>query len=75
MIQERRLINGKYCVCTPQWEGKIFMKEWFENAVEFTFEDTTILIPQDYDCYLTMLYGDYMTPPPKEQQKSNHSHY
>ena len=38
-----------------------------------TFEGKEYVIPSGYDTVLTTLYGDYMTPPPKEKQISNHN--
>ena len=38
------------------------------------FEDMQIYIPENHDEYLTYLYGDYMTPPPPEKQKSHHDY-
>lgn len=67
--------DGPKTVCTTQWAGKIFRREWFEDVIDAPFEDTTVKIPRDYDGYLTCLYGDYMTPPPPEKQVSEHSHY
>lgn len=66
--------KGKYCVCVSQWEGKVFLSEWFRNAKKIKFGSTCILIPSDYDGYLTLLYGDYMKLPPIEQRKFCHSH-
>lgn len=66
---------GEKCVCVTQWEGKIFHTKWFENLIECPFEDTTITIPGNYNDYLTLLYGDYMTPPPPEKRISQHFHY
>ena len=65
--------GAKYCVCVPQWEGKVFEKDWFKDGLSIPFEDTEIIVPDGYDAYLTLLYGDYMTPPPVDQQVSNHS--
>lgn len=65
--------EARYCVCVPQWEGKVFEKGWFGEGVHLPFEDADIIVPQNYDAYLTLLYGDYMTPPPIEEQVSNHS--
>ena len=67
--------KGDKCVCVTQWEGKLFNKKWFEDVIEWPFEDTTVIIPRDYDHYLTLLYGDYMTPPPPKKRVSQHSHY
>lgn len=63
------------CVCITQWAGKIFESKWFEDVIEVPFEDTAIIIPREYDAYLKLLYGDYMTPPPPEKRISQHFHY
>jgi len=39
------------------------------------FEDISVIIPKDYDSYLKLLYGDYMTPPPEEGRVSQHYLY
>jgi lipopolysaccharide cholinephosphotransferase len=67
--------DGPKSVCVTQWAGKIFKREWFEDTITLPFEDTEIIVPRDYDSYLTCLYGDYMTPPPVEQQVSEHQHF
>lgn len=66
--------EGPKCVCVTQWEGRIFRSEWFRNVIEVPFEDTTLIIPRDYDAYLRLLYGDYMQLPPEEKRVS-HPHY
>lgn len=66
--------DGDKSVCVTQWAGKIFKREWFEDTIEQPFGDTTVVIPRDYDGYLTCLYGDYMKLPPIEQQVSEHHH-
>jgi phosphorylcholine metabolism protein LicD len=66
--------EGPKCVCVTQWEGRIFQSEWFKDVIEVPFEDTTLIIPRDYDAYLKTLYGDYMQLPPEEKRMS-HPHY
>lgn len=56
-------------------EREIFPKEWFSSAIEVPFENVKMKIPVGYHEYLTKLFGDYMTPPPVNQQVSHHSHY
>ena len=68
-------LKGNKCVCINTWPGKIFQTKWFTDVIEVPFEDTTIIIPRNYDSYLSLLYGDYMTPPPIEKRISEHSHY
>ena len=36
------------------------------------FEDTNFPIIKEYDYYLKLVYGDYMTPPPEEERKPLH---
>lgn len=66
--------HGSKCVCVTQWEGRIFQTEWFRDVIEVPFEDTTITVPRQYDAYLRLLYGDYMTPPPEDKRLA-HPHY
>lgn len=66
--------EGPKCVCVTQWEGRIFQSEWFKDVIEVPFEDTSLIIPRNYDAYLRILYGDYMQLPPKEKRVS-HPHY
>lgn len=66
--------DGSKSVCVTQWAGKIFKREWFEDTIELPFGDTTVIVPRDYDGYLTCLYGDYMTLPPEEKRVSEHNH-
>ncbi len=66
--------SGEKCVCVTQWEGRIFQTQWFHDVIELPFESTTVVVPRDYDAYLTLLYGDYMTLPPEEKRIS-HPHY
>ena len=65
---------GPKCVCVTQWEGRIFQSEWFRDVIEVPFENTTLIIPRDWNAYLSTLYGDYMQLPPEEKRVS-HPHY
>lgn len=53
----------------------VFKKEWFDYPIDVPFENRTIKIPNGYDAYLRLLYGDYMQLPPEDEQVSHHSHY
>lgn len=37
---------------------------WYGNGAKAQFGDIEVIIPEDYDKFLTKVYGDYMTPPP-----------
>lgn len=50
-------------------------KEWLDDWEEVPFEDSTIRVFKAVHQYLTKIYGDYMTPPPKDKQVTHHSYY
>jgi len=55
------------------WEEKeIIPREYFGIGCNLTFEKISVTAPTDYDKFLTNIYGDYMTQPPKEEQISLH---
>ena len=54
-------------------ESRVFRKEWFENVEYAWFENQEYPVPIGADALLKQLYGDYMTPPPKDQQVTHHS--
>ena len=49
-----------------------FDKRDFEPSKKIKFEDIEIVIPNNYDKILTLIYGDYMTLPP-EEKRYNHA--
>lgn len=51
---------------------EVFPCEWLGKGVDSLFEDNEFIIPDCADKYLSKLYGDYMTPPPEEQQICKH---
>ena len=44
----------------------------FEKTVELPFEDEVFKCPENYDEYLSKVYGDYMTPPPEDKRLKGH---
>ena len=56
-------------------EKDLMPKYWIFPFNRLQFEGVTINVPNDYDKYLTYVYGDYMTPPPVEKQVTPHFHY
>ena len=46
--------------------------EIFEQYAEINFENRTYMAVKDYHQYLTLTFGDYMTPPPVEKQIAEH---
>ncbi|MBQ0054812.1 MAG: LicD family protein [Synergistaceae bacterium] len=49
-----------------------FAKQLLNERIYIDFEDTQLCCPAKYDILLTMLYGDYMTPPPIEKRAVHH---
>lgn len=45
---------------------------WFEKTVMTPFEDTEMPVPIGYDDYLSLIFGDYMSFPPKTDQQAKH---
>lgn len=52
---------------------EIMKSEYYEEYMLAPFEGRMFFIPTNYDSILTRLYGDYMTPPPKDQQHTHHA--
>ena len=51
------------------WEEKeIIPIEWYGEGKRYKFEDTTFIGIEQYDKYLTRLYGNYMELPPLDKQ-------
>lgn len=74
--KERLLPEGKNLVCYAEGDVYVYNREWFDTIVEMPFRDFKIRMPKGWHEYLTMVYGDYMTPPPLEKRIITHQmHY
>lgn len=71
----------KYAYDASQWGGnlvgnwgirEIMPLKMFGSPKEYDFEDVKIYGPEDYDGYLTNLYGNWRQLPPVEKQISHH---
>lgn len=51
---------------------EIVSKDLFGQGSKAVFEDREFVIEENYDAYLTEIYGDYMTPPPEEKRCGHH---
>ena len=47
-------------------------KEWVSDITGIKFEDIILSVPEAYDNILSLVYGDYMTLPKKENRKASH---
>jgi lipopolysaccharide cholinephosphotransferase len=45
---------------------------WFDAVKQVPFEDTTMPVPIGYDQYLSLIFGDYMSFPPKSARQAKH---
>ena len=52
--------------------GKIYQAKWFDHAVDLEVDGEKFPGPCGYHEALTMLYGDYMTPPPPGDRELVH---
>lgn len=71
-IQSKIGQTGEKSVYISSGMKGFFKTSWFEDTISVPFEDTEMVVPRDYDEYLTALYGDWRTPPPPEKQNATH---
>ena len=50
---------------------EMFPKSIYDSLAEYPFETLSLSAPADYDTVLRQMYGDYMTPPPKDEQNKH----
>ena len=72
-FEESKFIASPF-VCSV-YENAFHEYEDFFPSIELEFEDTSFSAPNNYDAYLRRLYGDYMTPPPKEERTGHMPYY
>ncbi len=56
----------------PHYMQKEYPKSAFSSAVEVNFEGRQMPLPVGYDDYLSIAFGDYMTPPPADARAPEH---
>lgn len=63
-----------YIIAAPlkDWKRTSYDFDLFDNLIDTSFEANRFLITSKYDEFLTLMYGDYMTPPPIEEQRPAH---
>lgn len=67
---ESRLVS---CMVEDTPKAEAVEKDLYGEGVLVAFEDTSIMVPADYNEYLTRLYGNYMDFPPKEKRVPIHT--
>lgn len=69
-IEENKCVTE---LCSgPYWMKKEYPKHIYSGVDYVTFEGLKMPCMAGYDEYLTMVFGDYMTEPPKEKQVPHH---
>lgn len=71
MTQYLKKTNTLCCLCPPD-ERMAFACIDYTELIELKFEYLMLPAPKEYDKILRKYYGDYMTPPPVEEQVSWH---
>ncbi|MDE6999889.1 MAG: LicD family protein [Lachnospiraceae bacterium] len=61
-----------YAQGTSKYGKWVMPKKCFQNYILHKFEDTTFLIPKEYDLYLICAYGEYMKLPPGNMRYNKH---
>ena len=66
--------SNEICVLTHSILAKKDYKKTMVFPTVYTeFRNTRISVSQQWDACLTKMYGDYMTPPPEDQQQGKHT--
>lgn len=79
LVEKRRCIYNKtnttFCA---EWLGggrAYYFPRYFMNEyIDLDFEGHSFMSIKEYDCYLKIVYGDYMVMPPKEKQVPLHNY-
>ncbi len=50
---------------------EMFPKKIYDSVAMYPFEDMQLPAPKDYDTVLRQMYGNYMMPPPTEEQNKH----
>lgn len=76
MISSQSITNSEYIICQGAGWGKKgkLKKEIYYDRQLYDFNGKKFWGIKNYDEHLSMLYGDYMTPPPIEKRCSPHSY-
>lgn len=62
-----------YWMTAGGWKEGLFDRSFFDEPCDLPFEDTVLMGSRHNPAYLTVHYGDYMTPPAVEKRKV-HAH-
>lgn len=76
---ERELIKYSFYDCkyagtlfSNHGKRSVFLTEWYGEGTKYQFEDIEVTGVDNYDAWLTHLYGDYMKLPDEKHRLSHH---
>ncbi len=80
VVEKREELFRNYCPDGSYWANhcgawgskEIIPMDWYGDGVPLSFEGMQVMAPQEYDKWLTQVYGDYMQLPPAAQRISHH---
>lgn len=77
---EEKISRQKGNFLIVNWGGygfkkELHKKEWYGSGKLVQFESIQINVPENYDKYLSSLFGNYMELPPIEKRVSHHDVY
>lgn len=76
MKKDKNPAPNYYCNFLGAYKDReVIEREVFGKPVLYRFEDTDLFGPEIADAFLTKIYGDYMTLPPKEKRVNRHDYY
>ena len=58
-----------FFAASSKYRKSVFPRAWFTETVRMPFEGGTYPVSAYWDELLTVLYGDYLTPPPPEERE------
>ena len=75
VLKRRGLTIAQLAELTGQTRQNLSNKLTRDNFTEKEIAEIAAALNCDYDAYLTMVYGDYMTPPPKAKRVPEHEKF
>ena len=72
LFNKRKHTRLYYSNYQPDYLYVSLRKEWVSDMTGIKFEDIILSVPEAYDNILSLVYGDYMTLPKKENRKASH---
>ena len=69
---DKAYLVGNICGTNPKKEA--MPRVIFEEGTVGEFEGIEVILPKDYDKYLTLLFKDYMKLPPEDKRYGHHKH-